>query len=81
METKQCAVCGSEMKLIPAGVSKKTGKPYSAFMACPNKCQQPKKSSADTQLIIDILMGLDRKIDRIHERFDGLAKYLNEKFQ
>lgn len=34
-----CIVCGSEMKLIPAGVSRTTGKAYSAFTACPNKCK------------------------------------------
>ena len=34
----QCEKCGSEMNLIPAGVSKKTGKPYNAFYSCPNRC-------------------------------------------
>ena len=29
-----CAKCGGEMRLIPAGVSKKTGKPYQAFYSC-----------------------------------------------
>jgi|SRR3990172_7727157 len=32
-----CPKCKSEMKLIPAGISKKTGKPYQAFYACPDK--------------------------------------------
>ena len=41
-----CAVCGNEFKLIPAGVSKKTGKPYQAFMSCPNRCVQPKGNPA-----------------------------------
>jgi len=39
---KQCAVCGQPMTLIPAGFSKKTNKPYSAFWACPQKCVQPR---------------------------------------
>ncbi len=34
MLTKVCEQCDKEMKLIPAGVSKKTGKPYSAFWSC-----------------------------------------------
>lgn len=38
----KCTICNQEMKIIPAGVSKKTGKPYNAFEACPNKC--PKAS-------------------------------------
>lgn len=29
-----CDECGQEMKLIPAGVSKKTGKDYDAFYSC-----------------------------------------------
>lgn len=33
-----CPGCGAEMKHIPAGVSKSTGKPYEAFSACSNKC-------------------------------------------
>lgn len=31
----KCQNCGSEnVKVIPAGVSKKTGKPYNSFMKC-----------------------------------------------
>ena len=36
-----CQSCGAELKTIPAGISKKTGKSYNAFQACPNNCQQP----------------------------------------
>ena len=36
-----CQTCQSPLRQIPAGVSKKTGKSYNAFMACPNKCKQP----------------------------------------
>lgn len=45
----QCTQCGSEMKQIPAGVSKKTGKPYDAFMACPNKCGRGGNTQTSTQ--------------------------------
>jgi UDP-N-acetylmuramate-alanine ligase len=31
-----CPVCGSEIKSIPAGISKKSGKPYPAFQICSN---------------------------------------------
>jgi hypothetical protein len=34
MENTLCPVCGSPFKYVPAGVSKKTGKPYQAFYAC-----------------------------------------------
>ena len=36
METKQCEKCGAMMKLVQAGISKKTGKHYEAFWSCPN---------------------------------------------
>lgn len=39
-----CNVCGQPMRQIPAGVSKKTGMAYDAFMACPNRCRQVKTS-------------------------------------
>ena len=29
-----CPKCNGETKLIPAGISKKSGKPYSAFVSC-----------------------------------------------
>jgi hypothetical protein len=36
METKICEMCESAMKLIPSGISRKTGKHYNAFWACQN---------------------------------------------
>lgn len=42
----QCLICGKTMVEVPAGVSKKTGKAYNAFMACPDKCQQPRNSTS-----------------------------------
>lgn len=35
----QCPMCLVEMKLIPAGVSKSTGKKYGSFYSCP-ECKQ-----------------------------------------
>ena len=37
MITKICQKCDTEMRLIPAGVSKKTNKPYSAFWTCDSR--------------------------------------------
>jgi len=31
---EKCSICGSDFKTVPAGISKKTGKPYSSFIAC-----------------------------------------------
>jgi len=33
----KCNIHGEDMKLVPAGMSKKTGKPYNAFYACPDR--------------------------------------------
>ena len=34
MEQNNCSVCGAPVKVIPAGISKKSGKPYNAFYKC-----------------------------------------------
>ena len=44
-----CPNCNSEMRLVKAGISRKTNKPYNAFFSCPN-CGQtfnPPKDIAD----------------------------------
>lgn len=38
-EGKICPRCGANMKRVPAGTSKKTGKPYNAFWSC-GECKQ-----------------------------------------
>lgn len=40
VENKVCAECGSPLKFIEAGVSKKTGRAYNAFWSCPNRHPQ-----------------------------------------
>lgn len=77
-ETKDCAVCGRTMKLIPSGVSKTTGKPYNAFWACPEKCKQPQMSSTSQinhNKIADIKE--EEKWKRINEEKNGNIKWLN----
>ena len=34
---EQCPKCFSEIRTVPAGVSKNTGRPYHAFQACSNR--------------------------------------------
>ena len=79
-QDKKCVVCQATLKFVPHGVSRKTGKPYNEFWACPEGHKQTKQN-ADTQMIIDVLIGMDKKIDRIHERLDGLGIFLKNKFQ
>lgn len=41
-----CPTCQDEMRQVPAGVSKKTGKPYRAFFACDKQpCKDAKAQS------------------------------------
>jgi hypothetical protein len=76
------------MKTIPAGVSKKTGKPYNSFTACPNRCQSPQQprfnpspdafksptSNQDGQSILaDEVIALKANFN---ERMDNMSKYL-----
>lgn len=44
----ECEKCGSEKKLIPAGISKKTGEPYKAFYVC-ETCNPRSKSNTGFQ--------------------------------
>ena len=37
VQLKFCPVCGAKVNLIPAGVSKKTGKSYGAFYSCSSR--------------------------------------------
>ena len=41
-----CSKCSQEMKLVPAGTSKKTGKPYDAFYGCTRECGHTEKLGA-----------------------------------
>lgn len=46
-----CEKCNQDMKLIPAGVSKKTQKPYDAFYSCQNKdCNFTKNAGAEANV-------------------------------
>lgn len=71
MKIFNCETCGKpKMKQIPAGVSKKTGKPYNAFMVC-ETCKAgdkpkfaPKIADGDEmkfmlEEILDIVRGLE----------------------
>ena len=44
----QCPTCQDEMRQIPAGVSKKTGKPYRAFWACDKQACKDAKAQNRT---------------------------------
>lgn len=54
-----CAICGQEMKLIPPGVSKTTGKPYQAFYACADRTHKQPKGQTPTNTQV-FSAGLDK---------------------
>lgn len=55
---KKCVICGNNMRHVPAGVSRKTGKPYNEFWTCPNNCKIPGTKGDQFQQI-------DEKLERI----------------
>jgi len=69
--TKGCEEC----KLIPAGVSKRTGKPYKAFYTCKNPdCPNYKGEYIPNK-------GRDTGVGALNTRLDNLAQYLAEEFE
>lgn len=78
---QNCQICGSEMKLIPAGTSKKTGKPYQSFMACPNKCKSPINNTRPekpqySNEHVELMNFIGEQFANINKRMDGQARYL-----
>ena len=82
---KTCPKCDSPIKRVPAGVSRKTGKPYDAFMACEDRnCDYtarveyekpiPKKANGDA-LIMD---ELQKGFKELNDRLDSLAQFLSK---
>ena len=75
METN-CSKCGGEMKHIPAGVSKKTGRPYGEFWIC-NSCntsRRPEKgfkkaAELPDQLLTDEIIG---RLDKANKKLDQI---------
>lgn len=74
-----CQVCGSDLKMIPAGVSKKTGKPYKAFAACPKGCKSNWNDTTTPQLPKNDFNFQNYVADEfvaLNKRLDNLAKFL-----
>lgn len=79
-DIKDCDACGSIVKHIPAGTSKKTGKPYNDFWVCSNDTcstntrrqqsttQAPNRSSEASSFESDVLERLATRLDSIDEK-------------
>ncbi len=79
-----CRKCHKEMKLVAAGTSKKTGKPYKAFYSCTMECgatspyeeviyaePEPKDDKTGELLIIE-------RLDKIDERLNKMGEWIKE---
>ena len=62
------------MNLIPAGTSKRTGKSYQAFWACPNKCKAPYKTNVSPEAN----KASNANLERLLARLDDLETYLDQ---
>lgn len=78
MNTKACNRCGQPVNIVPAGVSKRTGKPYGSFTKCA-ACgfseqigiQPPRQPGArqmgNTERIISLLEHIADRVDTMHD--------------
>ena len=90
-----CPNCQTPMSLRPAGISKKTDKPYPAFWACPNNrsCGSKPITYVDPKGMQKAVVGIGKKetldanplllicdeLRTLNDRLDRLANYLIEK--
>ena len=71
-----CPTHNKELKLVKAGVSKRTGKPYKAFLACPVyecKYTEPAGTQEGTQ---EIKYTEPEGEEKILDKLDALHKML-----
>jgi len=69
-EPKKCAICGAELRFVPAGVSKRTGKPYTAFWSCPNGCKSNSYKppiNTGSIILVDRVAALEEDVKEIKE--------------
>lgn len=68
-----CPECGSPLKMVPAGVSKRTGNPYKAFIGCTNReCKYTEKLNnpskpLPTEIEVDMATRVESKIDAVNK--------------
>lgn len=78
-----CPTCNDPMRVVPAGVSRKTGKPYRSFEACDKPaCKDAKRSnynstsSVQTTFAPDKITALEETIAKIRIAYADLDKRL-----
>jgi hypothetical protein len=87
MHTKVCERCDMEMRLIPAGVSKRTGKPYSAFWSCDKRnggCGETARAEGEAAQAAPMAGGSvpvasdPSQLDRIEQKLDEIISFLRQ---
>lgn len=84
---KFCQIHGLEMRLIPAGISKKTGKPYNAFYSCPagdtfpvspQTSNLPPRSDANAEMVqrLDKMAKWAVNVEKRLQALESLAAFL-----
>ena len=78
---EKCKICGQDLVQIPAGISKKTGKPYDSFLSCPNRCKKSEtfgvipKQGDGNGILMDRLDAMGKYIqEEVVEKLDRLLK-------
>lgn len=69
-ETKNCIKCGVPGEVIPAGTSKKTGKPYASFMKC-KECGWSHQLGEKPKSSVDEGSGAGREIVALLREISG----------
>jgi len=74
-----CPKCGKGIRHIPAGISKKTGKPYNEFWAC-SGCDFTWKVQASKQdNVLNALMIINDNIKSLHAKVDKITDFFTTK--
>ena len=68
MNENKCAICGGNLKHVPAGVSKKTGNPYQAFDVCEKGCRKPSQTDEKFEKLMTALRGIYSVLDDIRKQ-------------
>lgn len=80
-DPKLCVICQEPLRLIPAGISRKTNKPYQAFFACPNKCKQTPKPSGSNQILMEEIVGFRKEMNERLDEINGLLTNIIKKYE
>jgi hypothetical protein len=88
-QQKPCTFCGTPVDIVPAGVSKRTGKPYGSFAACKAcgkteqigtqpprapRTQQGGGTSPVAEEMIKLLRDNNRMLKDVHAAYFAQAK-------